>query len=143
MLKTFSRVGAAVAALVLLAGCIDRAEADAKLAKACGAGVASLLPEGSRIDAVKSHTASDSPEGFGYRHVTIKTMFYDGWLEEDRDYDCIFEESFGFMNAHFTASIHQIRLPERVVGKSGGEILGDAEDFIKLTDAVRKALYEE
>jgi hypothetical protein len=42
----------------------------------------------------------------------------------------------------FTASIYQVRTGERIVGKSGNEILGDAQDFLKLTDAIREAMYE-
>ena len=42
---------------------------------------------------------------------------------------------------NYTASIYPVRTGERVIGKSGNEILGDAQDFLKLTDAIREAMY--
>lgn len=42
----------------------------------------------------------------------------------------------------YTAAIYQVIMDERVVGGAGSEILGSAQEFIKLNDAVRKALYE-
>jgi hypothetical protein len=77
------------------------------------------------------------------RFITIHTTTADGWLDEDRDFSCIFEESFGFMNMNYTASIYQLRISDdEIYGKAGKEIMGDAQDFIKLTDAIRKAMYE-
>ena len=130
------------ACVLVLGGCVSREQADAKLANACKAGVQSLLPEGSTIDRIASTDFAPSPEGHNMRHVKIKTVTLDGWLETEAEYECIFDESFGFMNANYTASIYQLRTGDAVYGKAGNEILGDAQDFIKLTDAIRKALYE-
>ena len=134
---------AAAAAAVLLTGCVDRTVADAKLAKGCEAGVNAMLTDDMKIGKINSTEFSPSPEGQGYRRVTMKAMATDGWAEEEREFICVFEESFGFMNTNHTAAIYQLRLSEeQVYGKSGKEILGDAQDFIKLTDAIRAAMYE-
>jgi len=133
---------AGLSCVLALTGCVNREQADAKLAKACAAGVDVLLPEGQKVGEIKGSTFGASPVGPGYRNVDIHAVTMDGWLETETDYTCIFEESFSFLNTGYTASIYQVRTGERVIGKSGNEILGDAEDFIKLTDAVRDALYK-
>jgi len=129
--------------LVALTGCVNREQADARLARACAAGVTALMPEGSRIDRVSRHRATASPVGPAYRHITITGIYVDGWLEDENEYECTFEESFGFLNSGYTASIYQVKIDDMVIGGAGGDILGDAQDFIKLTNAVRKSLYEE
>ncbi len=130
------------AALLALSGCVDRAQADKKLASACEAGVKALLPRDEKIDRIADSTFKDSPTGPNHRHVTIAAIMDSDWLEDEVAYECVFEESFGFLNMHYTASIYQVHLQDRVVGKAGNKILGDADDFLKLTDAIREALYD-
>lgn len=125
-----------------LTGCVSREQADAKLAKACEAGVMALLPEGQDIGKVAGSTFTASVEGQGMRHVALKFEHQDGWIEESTVYECTFEESFGPMKNNFTASLYNLKMGEQSYGKFGNEILGDAQDFMKLTDAIRKALYE-
>lgn len=137
-LHTFVILGACA---VLLSGCVSREQADAKLAKGCEAGVNALLPEGRTITRIADTKFSPSPEGPDMRHVKLKTIETDGFLEVESDFECVFEESFGFLRTGYTASVYQVRTGERVVGKSGNEILGDAQDFLKLTDAIREAMY--
>jgi len=136
--QTFFILGACA---LLLSGCVSREQADAKLAKGCAAGVNALLPEGRKIERTIDTQFSPSPEGSDMRHVKLKAIENDGWLEVESEFECVFEESFGFLNTNYTASIYQVRTGERVVGKSGNEILGDADDFMKLTDAIREAMY--
>lgn len=137
-----SRVTLTLLATIALTGCVNREQADAKLGKACAAAIGVLLPEGQRIDSIKETVTTASPVGPGYRHVTIKTAMIDGWLESENDYECTFEESFGFLNSGFTASLYEAKVGNRIVGKAGNEIMGSAEDHMKVIDAVRKALYK-
>lgn len=125
-----------------LTGCVNRQQADDMLVKGCMAGVGSLLPEGETAGTVKDKSFSPSPEGPGMRYVKLVTTAGDGWLEEERTYECTFEESFGFMNSSYVASIYQLRFNDEIYGKSGNEIRGSFEDFTKLTDAIRQAMYE-
>lgn len=127
---------------LLLAGCVSREDADAKLARGCEAGVKSIMPEGHDIASVKERRFGPAVQGRGFRHVTLVALETGDWLEVEREHECIFEESFGFMNMGYTASIYQIRTEGKIIGKEGRDILGSTEDFIKLTDAVRRALYE-
>lgn len=143
MINTKTRMLVAILCVLALSGCINREQADAKLAKACEAAVNAFLPEGQRIDKIKDATYSASPQGPDFRHVKIHTVMMDGWLETEYDYECTFQEGFGFLNSGFTASIYQVNTGETVIGKAGNEVLGTAEDHMKLNEAVRKALYEE
>ncbi len=136
------RILCSLLCVLALSGCVDRAQADAKLARACEAGVNALFPEGQEITKIVNKTFQKSPVGPGFRHITLDTIKNDDWLEEEIKVECIFEESFGFLNANYVASIYQVRTGDQTYGQSGKTIMGDAQDFIKLTDAVREALYE-
>lgn len=127
---------------LLLTGCVSRDDADMKLAHACRAGVQTLLPQNLKIDRIIGREASKSPEGPDMRYIKIKTVTIDGMLEEDKDYECIFEEDFGMFGMGYTASVYQVRTGDAMYGKSGNEIKGDADVFLKLTDAMRNALYD-
>lgn len=140
-MKTAIRFMLLTACALTLTGCVNREQADATLAKGCAAGVASLLPEGTTLGDVRKSEFSASPEGPNTRHVTITAVTMDGYLEQEATYECIFEESFGFMNASHTASIYQVRVNGQIYGKSGNQIQGSFDDFVKLTDAIRKAMY--
>lgn len=133
---------AALACVIALTGCVNREQADAKLGKGCAAAVNVLLEDGQRIDEVKSSSATASPVGPDFRHVTIHTVMMDGWLETEYDYECTFQEGFGFLNSGYTASLYEVQVGDKVVGKAGDKILGSAEDHLKVIEAVRQALYE-
>lgn len=137
-LKNFILFGLCALALT---GCVNREQADAALAKGCAAGVRALLPEGYALGEIRNRHFSPSPEAIGARHVRLTAIEMDGYLEDEVTYDCIFEENFGFMNSGHVASIYQIRIHDRVIGKSGNQIQGDFNEFLQLTDAIRKAMY--
>lgn len=142
MIKRISLL-TALLCTIMLSGCMSREQADAKLSNACAAAVSVFLDDTQRIDEVKSATFSGSPVGPDFRHVTIHTVQLEGWLEGEYDYDCVFQEGFGFLNSGYTASIYQVTVNGETVGKAGAKILGSPEDHMKLNEAVRKALYEE
>ena len=135
-MKTFKPFLIACLALPLLTACVTREQADAKLANGCRAGVETLLEEGQSIDKIKP--AFDSPEP-GQRHVALTA-----WLKDNPDtaqtYDCVFEETFGPMNSSHNAMISRIQVGDKILGKSGDQIEGDAEEFIKLDNAVAKGM---
>jgi hypothetical protein len=125
-----------------LAGCVNRQQADVKLAKGCAAAAGALLPDGQTLGEVIEKKSTSSPEGANYRHMTIKVKQMDGWLEGDGTYECTFEEDFGFLNSQYTGSIYQLKVGDKIYGQAGKEIMGTAEEMVKITDAVRKAMYE-
>lgn len=141
-MKKFSRPLFAAALVLSLSGCVSREQADEKLTKACSAGVNVFLTGGQEIDKVVESKSTPSPIGPDFRHITLTATVKNDWLEQNHTYECDFQESFGFMGSGYTASIEKLDAEGVQIGRAGGEIMGDAQDFIKLTDAVRKALYE-
>lgn len=135
---TFIALGACA---LLLSGCVSREQADAKLAKACAAGVNALLPEGRKIERTIDTKFSAAPDEPDMRLVKLKAIENDGFLEVESDFECTFEEGFGLFNMSYYAAAHQVRMGERVVGRDGDSILGDSSEFAKLTDAVNGALH--
>ena len=125
-----------------LTGCVNREQADTKLAKGCAAAAGALLPDGHTLGEVLEKKSTPSPEGPNYRHITIKVKQMDGWLEGDGTYDCTFEEDFGFMKSQYTGSLYQLKIGDKTYGKAGNEVMGTAEEFLKITEAVRKAMYQ-
>ena len=120
-MKTNTRITLALLCVLALTGCVNREQADAKLAKACEAAVNVFLGEGQRIDKIKDASFTASPIGPDMRHVTIHTIMMDGWIEAENDYECVFQEGFGFLNSGYTASIYQVKVGEDVYGKSGND----------------------
>lgn len=130
------------ASVLLLTGCVSREHADAKLAKACEAGVNVVLPEGRKITRVAKTDFSPATEGPAMRHVKLTAIETDGFLEIENAFDCVFEESSGFLNSNHTASVYYVRAGDRMIGKSGNEIIGSAAEFMELNDAMRDAMYK-
>ena len=136
--RTFIALGACA---LLLGGCVSREQADAKMAKGCEAGVKALLPEGRKIERVVETKFSTSPEGNDLRVVKMKAIENDGFLEIESNFECTFEEGFSFLNIGHAAAVHQLRIGDVIIGRSGDQILGDTSDFVKLTDAVTDAMH--
>lgn len=128
-------------ALVFLTGCVDRGQADAKLARACAAGVEAFLPETFKVKEIKERIFGESDTGgSGARYVTLKLVETDGWSDADKEYRCIFQEQFGFLGTGYTATLYQLRMDDRIYGKDGDTILGTYEEQLKLHEIVEKAL---
>lgn len=125
-----------------LSACVDREQADIKLAKACTAAANAVLPDGESVPPVTENTFTPAVDAPNTRHVTLTVKNEDGWIEEVMAYECVFEDHFGFMNTSYTASFVNLKFGEQTYGKFGDELRGEATDFIKLTDAIRTALYE-
>lgn len=126
-----------------LTSCVSREQADAKLVKACAAGIDALNGEDREISRVIESETEPSPVGPDHRHVTMTVLETDHWVEENVVYECVFQETFGLFKQTHTAAIYQLRLGDgKIIGRSGAEIVGSTRDFMKLEDAIRGALYD-
>ena len=141
MTKRFSTFILMGACAMILSGCVSREQADAKLAKGCEAGANVILPEGRKITRIAKSEFTPATEGRGMRHVKLTTIENDGFLEIENTVECVFEENFGFLNSGHSAAIYQVSAGDTVIGKSGSQIIGDAQVFLKLNDAMRDAMY--
>lgn len=130
------------ASVLLLGACVTREQADEQLAKGCKAGISVLLDDGQSIDKIVRSEYTPASEGVNYRHVTIVATLENDWLEEEHEYQCVFDESFGPFKSSYSAAIMKLDTGDgRVYGQAGSRILGDAQDWIKITAAVNKAMY--
>jgi hypothetical protein len=125
-----------------LQGCIDRDQADKKIAEACAAGVASQLPEGWTVEETKmSGFAETDKGGAGSREVKITLSVKDGFAVSDKSYACIFFEEFGPLKLSYTATIYQLAMDDgTLIGQEGLTQQGTLEQVEKLNQAVEKVL---
>lgn len=135
----------ALCATVLLAGCSSREEADKKIAKGCQAGVASLLAMDKydrQLDRVKHVTYAKDDLG---RKVTLETAIKNkayGYAG-DETFSCIFSEEYSFGFIAYKATLERLTIGTDVYGRDEkGEIQGELNDYMRLTDAVQKAMDE-
>lgn len=127
--------------LLILTGCVSRNQADERLARGCAAGIELFLEDGFTIKEIKKKSFKDNPDlGKGYRQVTLKAVETDNWLDVDKEYRCIFVESFGLLNTSHKATIYQIKVNDQTYGKEGDKILGTFEDHLRLTEVVEQTM---
>lgn len=122
-----------------LTGCMSREQADTRLERACAAGAELFIEEGHKIKEVKDRIFRQSPEfGGGYREVRLTVVDSDGWYDADKDIQCVFVESFNFFG--HSATIHQLKMDDKIWGKQGNEVLGTMEEHLKLNETVERNL---
>ena len=127
----------------LLTGCISREQADEKLARGCAAGIELFQEEGFKIGKIKDKIFRDHPElGKGHREVRLMILETDGWYEADKEYSCIFTESFGFAGNGHSATIYQLKMDDRIYGKDHetNKIISTFDEQLKLTETVEQGM---
>ena len=126
---------------LILSGCVDREQADAKLVKGCIAAVEAFLPEGDEVKEIYSKETRTHPTmGYGHREVALEVSISDGYHVRDETHACIFLEEFGFAKMSHRASIYQLNYEGRIIGQENYQIRGDLQDMTKLTNAVDAAM---
>lgn len=125
-----------------LTACVSQEDADVKMAKGCVAGVNALISEdGREISEVKSREySSKNVEGSLHRQIVVEAVEKDGWLELDKEYNCLFAQQWGLFKMFHKALLVQITVDNATYGKKDGEIIGGIEEFLKLTGAVDQAM---
>lgn len=126
--------------LLALSSCVSRDQADAKLTKGCVAAANALGPDGGATgtaDAVKFTTLPPAADSDRLRQVDLVLKQDDS---SSTPVKCVFEEEFGPAKLSYSATLYQLELNDRKYGRYGDHIEGDAQDMIKLTDAVTRAM---
>ena len=127
--------------LFILSGCIEQSVVDEKMARGCMAGVDALTKGREIIEVKKTTPTSENFQGEGlHRRVTIDVLEKDGWLEVDKQYSCVFLEEWGMFRSTHRALLMQIDIEGTIYGKNNGNIVGDWDDFLKLTRVVDAAM---
>ena len=123
-----------------LTGCIGQEIADEKMAKGCVAGINSLINP-KKISNVENMTFQNVQESdVAHRAVNITAIEKDGWLEEEKQYKCLFLEQWGPFQTTHTALLIQVHINDEIYGKVDGEVRGDVRDFIALTSTVDQVM---
>lgn len=123
---------------LFLTGCMSRQKADNRLALGCAAAIENYLPEGFRVKDITNRIFGESEIGSDFRVVMLEMVITDDWIEQDKEYRCIFEEKAGFSN--HVAALYQLRMDGRFYGQKDGRILGSFQDHLKLTETVDRAM---
>ena len=126
--------------LALLTGCVSQEQADVKLSQGCRAALNVLIAP-LEISEIKTQRYENEtlPEG-QHRRIHMNVIEADGWSEEEKEYSCLFSEQWGFARSSHNALFIQADLGDQVIGKKDGQILGDLEQFMKITQAVDAAI---
>ena len=128
-------------ASLALSGCINREQADTLLAEACAAGVQAFLPEREKVASIEQiHAAQEAAGGISFRDLKVTLKIDDGFLQNNREYDCVFTEQFGPFSMTYTAAIYKLDMDGKVIGQEGLSIVGTVEDIAKLNAAVAGVL---
>lgn len=124
-----------------ISACVPQEQADAKMAKGCAAGVNALI-QPKQILTVKNiqYGYDDIGSEGKHRRITIEGVEQDGWLELDKEYTCIFAEQWGFFKSSHAALLTMVKIDDEIYGKKDGKVIGDLDDFLKLTDTVDAAM---
>lgn len=138
--KTYIVTGLALG-LLTLNGCVSREQADEKLAQACAAAASVFLEDGMEIKDIKSKTFGTPQDfGSGYREVKLSTLESDGWVDEDKNYKCVFIEDTGVFGSSYNAEIYLLDTGPQIFGKSGNEIHGSIQELSEINSAVSNVL---
>ncbi len=140
MKKTILTTILCAASALLLTACMTEEQADAKMAKGCAAGIGALIDPGIIKETRAQRFGNEIlPEGV-HRRITLDIVEENGWSEEDKTYSCLFSEQWGPMKSSHSAVLVQIDLGDQIVGKKDGTLIGELDQFMKLTETVDAAM---
>lgn len=128
--------------LFLLGACVNREQADEKLAKACVAGAQAFMPENFEVQGTgKAHFDYSQAQGRGFREVSVTVTQSDGWYTEDKEYKCVFAENMAPFGMSHSAEIMALSFDDQFYGRGeDGKLQGAMDDFVKLGKAVKAVL---
>ena len=139
-MKKIISILAFISILPLLSACISPDQADAKMQRGCIAGIKSLIEPKEILETKSVNFSNELLTDGMYRRATFKVMEQDGWAELEKEYSCLFLEQWGPLKTSHTASLMQVDLGGKIVGNKDGKLVGELEDFLKLTRVVDAAM---
>jgi hypothetical protein len=141
-MKHIQNIAFSLLFLLILTACnVDRNQADARLVKACEAGVNLFIEDGREVKEIKSVSFSvPDIRSEGDRRVSMLVHEGDGWHGTDKTFSCSFIERLGLMGS-YSANIYQIDMGEgRIYGQKDGKIMGSYDEWSRVTDTVDRML---
>lgn len=138
-MKHFALPLAAVSILAL-AGCVSQEQADAKMVKGCEAAIGAMINPDTIKEVKASTTEDEKTMGSVYRRVTLTYVENDDFANTELQGSCLFSQQWGMMKSSHAALLEQVAYDDQIVGKVDGNIQGDMNDFLKLTETVDAAM---
>jgi hypothetical protein len=123
-----------------LTACVSQEQADAKMGKGCQSAVEAMISPKTLVSVKSIKFSNDQTEGSLYRHVTVQALEKDGWIEMDKEYECLFAQQWGFLKSSHTALLERMTYGDVTLGKVNGKIMGSLDDFMKLTTSAETAM---
>ncbi len=124
------------ASALSLSACVSEEQADAKMTEGCKAAIAAMI-EPNTIKEVKSSSgASEDVMGDMYRRITLKYVEAEDFAGLEKTGSCLFSEQWGPAKTSHTAMLEQVVYNDTTIGKKDGQVVGDMQAFIKLTETV-------
>lgn len=125
---------------VSLTACVSQDQADAKMGKGCQSAVEAMIAPKTLINVKSVKYSSDQTEGSLYRHVKVEAVEKDGWMELDKEYECLFAQDWGFFKSSHLAMLERLKFGDTIIGKVDGKIMGSLDDYMKLTKSADTAM---
>lgn len=127
----------AMVCLMLLSGCVSREQADQRLAEGCAMGAGLFLEEEAEVLEIKEINAvKDTSMNAEFRRIDMVVLEGDDWYSEDKEYSCVFSETYALFGLTHTAEIIQLRMGDEIHGQDGRKIMGEINDYLRLKDTV-------
>ncbi len=128
------------AAILPLTACVSQEQADEKMAKGCEAAIGAMLAPRS-IKEIKGTSAEDEKTmGSVYRRVKVSYVENDDFAESTKEGTCLFSQQWGSFKSSHAALLEQVTWNGKLIGKKDGNIEGDMNDFLKITEKVDTAM---
>ena len=140
-MKKFSLYSFFVLTALALAGCVSQDQADEKMAKGCKAAVEVAIAPATVADILSTTYAfEDNKDGKNFRRVTLKTFEKDGWIEREKEYNCLYSEQWGIAKTSHVATLEHLSYDDVVLGKKGGDVVGGLNNFMNMVNASQNAM---
>lgn len=142
-MKHIALTAALLVSAAALGGCVEQKDADVKMTKGCEAAVTAMIAPNT-IKEIKGTTAeAEKTMGSVYRRIKITYTENEDFAEMDKEGTCLFSEQWGMFKGSHAALLEQVTYHDTIIGKKDGNIQGDMNDFLKLTEAVDTAMGQQ
>lgn len=126
-----------------ITACVSQEQADAKMIEGCKAAITAMIEPTTVHEFKTASGESEKTMGSVYRRIKLTYVEEGDFAESIYEGSCLFSEQWGLMKSSHAALLEQVAYKDEIVGKKDGEIHGDMNDFLKLTEKVDTAMGQQ
>ncbi len=138
-MKKFALLTLAASTLIL-GGCVNQEQADAKMSKGCEAALMAKMGADTVKDVKMTGSEAQTTVDGEYRKINLTYVETGSFDETPLPAFCLFNEQWGIGKSSHTAILDQLSVNGDISGKQGGVVQGDLQDFLKLVDAAASGM---